>query len=53
VVHGIIAQHGGTIEIDSQDGEGAAFILTLPAYQDGAEPIDPEKEQQQMCRIDS
>lgn len=30
VVYGIVAEHGGTIELDSQEGEGAIFNLTLP-----------------------
>jgi two-component system, NtrC family, sensor kinase len=30
VVYGIIGEHGGTIELESREGEGAAFTLTLP-----------------------
>ncbi len=29
VVYGIIAQHGGAIEVDSEEGKGATFILSL------------------------
>jgi two-component system, cell cycle sensor histidine kinase and response regulator CckA len=31
VVHGIATHHGGTIVVRSQPGEGAEFILSLPA----------------------
>lgn len=31
VVYGIIAQHGGAINVESEDGKGAAFVLILPA----------------------
>ncbi len=53
VVHGIIAQHGGTIEIERLEGDGAAFVLTLPAYIDGSEPTDPGNQPRTMCRVDS
>lgn len=49
VVHGIIAQHGGTIEIDSPQGDGAAFILTLPAYLEGHETKVTESQQSTVC----
>jgi len=30
--HDIVTKgHGGTLEVDSQEGEGAEFIITLPA----------------------
>ncbi len=37
VSYGIVQQHGGTIEVDSQPGRGTAFILVFPAL--GQEPV--------------
>jgi signal transduction histidine kinase len=31
VVYGIVTQHSGTIQLESEDGKGATFIMTLPA----------------------
>jgi signal transduction histidine kinase len=30
VVYGIIAQHEGSIEVESDEGKGAKFVLTFP-----------------------
>ncbi|MFO7886471.1 MAG: HAMP domain-containing sensor histidine kinase [Desulfobacteraceae bacterium] len=30
IVHGIIEQHGGTIEVESREGKGTTFIIELP-----------------------
>ncbi|MBM4327467.1 MAG: hypothetical protein FJ118_09920 [Deltaproteobacteria bacterium] len=35
VLFGIISQHGGTVEVESSEGKGAAFILTLPTADTG------------------
>ncbi|MCC6487353.1 MAG: GAF domain-containing protein [Candidatus Hydrogenedentes bacterium] len=31
VVHGIVTEHGGSIYVESSPGEGATFVITLPA----------------------
>ena len=47
IVARIIHEHGGRIELDSRPGQGAAFILTLPAARVGSGQsalIDDQKE---------
>jgi two-component system NtrC family sensor kinase len=37
VVYGIVTQHGGSIEMQSTEGKGATFILTMPIAKKGLE----------------
>ncbi|MBI5572674.1 MAG: PAS domain-containing protein [Desulfomonile tiedjei] len=32
VAYGIVAQHGGMLEMQSEEGKGTKFVVTLPAY---------------------
>ncbi len=43
VVHGIVVEHGGVIELDTRPGEGTTFTLTFPAVGDvpSAQPTAP------------
>lgn len=36
VSYGIVQQHGGTLEVDSDPGKGTTFTITLPAVADDA-----------------
>jgi two-component system NtrC family sensor kinase len=33
VTYGIVQQHGGTLEFESEEGQGTTFIVTLPAME--------------------
>src|SRR4029453_14394696 len=34
--HGIITQHGGTIDVETRVGSGTTFTISLPTYEHGA-----------------
>lgn len=34
VVYGIVSQHGGTVRLQSEEGKGATFVLTLPVIRE-------------------
>jgi len=41
VVHGIITQHGGTIDVETRVGSGTTFTISLPTYEHGAADDTP------------
>ncbi len=42
VVHGIVRDHGGTIEVESAVGQGASFTVVLPLVRGSVAPISDE-----------
>jgi signal transduction histidine kinase len=42
IARSIAEAHGGTVEVRSAPGQGATFILTLPALARDSEPVDAE-----------
>jgi two-component system NtrC family sensor kinase len=40
VVYGIVAQHEGFIEVESEEGRGATFVLTFPVVSKSRKPDD-------------
>jgi CheY-like chemotaxis protein len=43
VVHGIVANHGGMIVVESQQGQGAIFTIYLPRIEQDSESGAPEE----------
>ncbi len=37
VVYGIVAQHGGSVEVESEEGQGTRFTLTFPISSEASE----------------
>ena len=43
VSYGIVQQHGGSLEVDSVEGEGTTFTIVLPSGQEGQPDSHNEK----------
>jgi signal transduction histidine kinase len=40
IAHQIIMEHGGFNSVDSNEGVGTTFLVDLPAYEQGTEPVE-------------
>jgi CheY-like chemotaxis protein len=54
--HGIMAEHGGRLYVESEEGEGATFVVELPVTTEGrqyelTEVVVEEKEEKRRGRI--
>lgn len=43
ISHGIIHEHGGSIQVESKIGEGTTFIIELPVYGEGIKETNSEE----------
>jgi signal transduction histidine kinase len=43
IAHQIIAEHGGSIAVDSEEGRGTTFLVNLPVYVEDAVPSHTEE----------
>src|SRR5207253_5181473 len=41
VAHGIVTQHGGQIDVETELGKGSTFTVFLPSAQGAARPVAP------------